>query len=667
MRDFYQHQDNAFRRTARLMFVLSVAIIGTVVCTAAALTYGIIVLLYLGAHFDLHDFTLEIFELFCALSIVTLGVVGVASWSKMRQLRAGGKVIAIDLGGELIEDDGSLSDKQRRLLNIVQEMAVAASIPPPAVYELPGESGINAFAAGFTFDDAVLGVTRGCMTRLNRDQLQGVIAHEFGHILNGDMSLNLKLVGVLHGILMIPITAEAAIRTGYEIATDGSDASDAGNDLVTAFVLMMFGLLLWPIGLAGSLFGMLTMSATSRQREYLADAFAVQFTRNPTGISDALKVLAGHHAGSRVRTKNSMEASHFFFAPGVKTALFATHPPLQERILRLDPSWDGIPMYESEEDLGNYQGAYENSYALVGQAAAAGFSAQLGGEPREDCPPDGVAPVTHESGQDDLSESERPFCQSDWTRRYYEELLTQMPQAWIDLVQDASGAQAMLTSLWIAHLQDRESGFAAASPSLAQYTVGLTEHVGGLSEAEQSLLMDLALDTIHDADPDSKRDFLHHLPNLLAKADTDNLTHWSWVRQIRARTQVEEEPRAIHGTLQPVVDACEVYLSWLCHAGSDNAVMAEYAFQRAVVHLGLKNPAIRERDSLTIEMLDVSIDMLAETAARCRRQLLVAMGACVAADRDITNDEAMLVRGACAALRLPVPALLPGQAVAPGV
>ncbi len=244
-------------------------------------------------------------------------LVGGTSWWKFSQLRAGGAVIAAELGGIRVLPEIA-SPEERQLLNIVEEMSIAASIVVPPVYLLTDETGINAFAAGFTINDAVIGVTRGSLEQLTRDELQGVIAHEFSHILNGDMAMNIRLMGMLHGILCLHVTGRLLSYTGW--SRDNP--------------LWVLGMLLRFIGFSGFISGRLIQSGISRQREFLADASAVQFTRNPEGIASALEKIGGF--SSQLDSPYAETASHMFFSPALNLSwlagLFATHPPLDRRI-----------------------------------------------------------------------------------------------------------------------------------------------------------------------------------------------------------------------------------------------------------------------------------------------------------------------------------------------
>lgn len=287
------------------------------------------------------------------------GVIGLSMAFKWSSLRHGGRVVAESLGGRVLvpNTDDVL---ERRLLNVVEEIALASGIPVPPVYIMDNEEGINAFAAGLSFEDAVIGVTRGTLECLSREQLQGVIAHEFSHILNGDMLLNMKLLAVLHGILMISETGRTIMRHGSRRSYSRSRRDVNGG-------LFIFGLCLFLIGWLGQLFGDLIKSAVSRQREFLADASAVQFTRNPEGIGGALKIIGGYGQHSNIQHSAAHEVGHLFFSSAYKSflSLFATHPPLEMRINRVLPSWNGrFTRYHKQSDqVGRSMGHSNDAYA----------------------------------------------------------------------------------------------------------------------------------------------------------------------------------------------------------------------------------------------------------------------------------------------------------------
>jgi Zn-dependent protease with chaperone function/uncharacterized tellurite resistance protein B-like protein len=259
-------------------------------------------------------------------TLLVMGVLGLASLYKSVELRGGGGVVARSLGGVLVDPD--TRDLQRkRLLNVVSEMAIASGVPMPEVYVLEQEAAINAFAAGHTPANAAVTVTQGALDRLNRDQLQGVIGHEFSHILNGDMRLNVQLMGWVFGLFVVGLIGRLILNFSPRDRRNNNNA------------IVVLGLAVMVLGYVGMFFGRVLQAAVSRQRERLADASGVQFTRNPQGLKEALIRIAAVPEGSALAAPQAEQAAHMFFADGV-SRVFATHPPLLERIRELDPQFD---------------------------------------------------------------------------------------------------------------------------------------------------------------------------------------------------------------------------------------------------------------------------------------------------------------------------------------
>ncbi|MFC0445574.1 M48 family metallopeptidase [Pseudidiomarina halophila] len=325
MVNFFEHQQQARRNTGLLvvLFFLAFALIIGAVTLVAAFIIGAV-----GTNGQ-GEYQLS-WEPFIWVSLSVGGGILAVMLFKWLQLKAGGKVIAEHLGGTLVSPD-TQDAVERRVLNVVEEMAIAANMPVPAVYILPNEAAINAFAAGYDTRDAVIGLTRGAVDTFSREQLQGVVAHEFSHILNGDMRLNIRLIAALAGILAVAHLGRILLYSGRGGRGRNKNA------------LPLFGLGLIILGGIGILFGNLIKSAVSRQREYLADAAAVQFTRNPDGLSGALKQIGARDNGSQVKHKNADEAAHLFFGEALNHwfSMMATHPPLDKRIKRIEPRWNG--------------------------------------------------------------------------------------------------------------------------------------------------------------------------------------------------------------------------------------------------------------------------------------------------------------------------------------
>lgn len=336
--NFFHHQDVARRNTRLLgiLFTLAVVLLVSLVAVLVSYFLGGIQYQETEAYAQTDADWYLAWDVIIASAGVALSAIGFAVLYKWMVLRPGGKVVAEQLGGRRLSPD-SRDPLERKVLNVVEEMAIAANMPVPPVYLLDQEPAINAFAAGYSPRDAVIGITRGCAEKLSRAQLQGVIAHEIAHILNGDMRLNIRIIAILNGILFISHAGYLLLRFGAL----GGRRSDGKN---AALPLLGLGLLI--LGGIGVLFGNVIKAAVSRQREYLADASAAQFTREPEALAGALQqigVAQKRGSGSKVESPNADEASHLFFsqAVGKFMSVMATHPPLGERIKRLIPQWDG--------------------------------------------------------------------------------------------------------------------------------------------------------------------------------------------------------------------------------------------------------------------------------------------------------------------------------------
>src|SRR6202789_2648434 len=340
--DFFAQQEKTRKKTKWLViyFILAVAaMIAAIYIAAVVIFSGVQLHQHRGNYYNdqsTPQISLWDPQIFLGVALGTIAIILIGSSYKTMALAAGGSAVSEMMGARLISSNTTDTD-ERKLLNVVEEMAIASGVPVPQVYVMDDEDGINAFAAGHKPGDATVTITRGCMKLLSRDELQGVIGHEFSHILNGDMRLNLRLMGTIFGILCLAIVGRVLLQ-----ALRGGRGKNGAP-------IALIGLILFVIGYIGVFFGRLIQAAVSRQREFLADASSVQFTRNPNGITGALKKIGGlGENGSRLSHAHSEELSHMFFGNGISEAfigLLETHPPLTDRIRAFDPNFDGkFPM-----------------------------------------------------------------------------------------------------------------------------------------------------------------------------------------------------------------------------------------------------------------------------------------------------------------------------------
>ncbi len=644
-------------------FVVAVVLIVVSVYLAVA---GI--LFYGQGHESGRSDTLWFPDVFAAVSLGTLGIIAAGSLYKIAELAGGGEVVARSLGGRPVLSE-TRDLRERVLLNVVEEMAIASGTPVPPVFLLDGETAINAFAAGTSPQNAVIAVTRGSVETLNRDQLQGVIAHEFSHIENGDMRLNLRLIGILNGILVIAMIGYFLMRTGSSQSSDSSDGKKGGN------ALPLLGLCLYVIGYVGIFFGHLIKSAVSRQREFLADASAVQFTRLPDGIAGALKKIGGLVAGSRLAAPRAEEASHMFFGNGLRPPilqLLATHPPLVERIRRIEPTFDGqfprVTQIEySPADLLDPATLASRRAALAGTlpiaavaagvatTAAANIAAARGSRTFAFDPAAAVAQVgTPRSEHLDHAAT----------------LLARIPAEFLAAVRDPLGAVATVYAL----LLDTDEGAVRrsqldylstrANPRANAETLRLAPLAAKLEPEAKLPLVSMVLPALKGLSPSQLAAF-HDDVNFLIQADAhvslfEYAVHRLVLKRLLGRLQ-QRGPAAIkYSQLTPLVPSSSALLSALAYCGTrdDREAAQALALGKAQLPGGGAAVELLPRDGRGLKAIDAALDQFAAAAPLLKRSLLSACAACIGADGRVTVEEGELLRVISDALDCPMPPLL---------
>ena len=635
--DFFQAQDSAHRNTTRLVIFFTLAVLSLIVITnlLVMVLFGFVETSEEGATLNSLATQFDWQVLFVVSAGVLIVIVGGSAYKTMT-LSGGGEAVAESLGGRLISQ--STSDlHERKALNVVEEMAIASGTPVPPVYLLEREQGINAFAAGFTPGDAVIGLTRGTITYLTREELQGVIAHEFSHILHGDMRLNIRLIGILHGILLIGLIGYIVLRS-----VRGGSNKNAG-------AMMGLGLGLLVVGFTGTFFGNLIKASVSRQREFLADASAVQFTRNNIGIAGALKKIGGYTPGSDLDTPEAPTMSHAYFSSGVSSfmqSIFATHPPLDVRIKRVDPDWDGVfvpvtrEVSEDQRARGQTTQA-ARSGAMKTAAAGAVIASQI---------LDSVGQTSPEHLD------------------YAVSLVDGIPTAIRDAVHDPYSARAIIYCLVIddkqANIRDkqlhhiRELGDA-----------GIFELVRKLFGAVTALdirfrlpLIDMTLPSLRQL---SKAQYLLFKENLLSLIKADNridLFEWSLQKILFHHLDPEfDRPGkkiAKFGSYKVVKKHIDVLISMLVYASVQDKTEIKAAFANAEQELGLTNLVLLSRQQINLEILDSAVENLALLKPLLKPRLLKACLIVITQDQKYSADEMELIRAIGDVLDCPVPPYL---------
>jgi Zn-dependent protease with chaperone function len=580
-------------------------------------------------------------RLFATVAGGTLLVVIGAALFKTTQLRSGGRAVAEMVGGRPV--DAQTTDlKEKRLLNIVEEMAIASGIPVPSVYVLDDEVGLNAFAAGLTTSDAVVTVTRGTLEKLNRDELQGVVAHEFSHILNGDMRMNIRLVAVLFGIFFLTIVGRGLLRVLSNSRTRG-DKRD-GRILM---VVVAIGVVLIVIGYIGYFFGRLIQAAVSRQREFLADASAVQFTRNPGGITGALKKIGGYALGSRISSAHASAIGHFFFAEGVTSnfmGMLATHPPLATRIRAIDPQFDGKYLEPPE----TIDVAHE-SFVSAGLVPPP-LRSQSPSSPINSTAAAAIASIGM------LTSEQVTNAQS---------LIDEIPVRLRQAARLTSEARALIFGLLLdnkAEIQQRQ--IAALPAEVVALLQELATPLASLRPEHKLPLCQLALPALRDLPVASHADFFAIVQALAAADGHVSTFEFALQKLLQRQLLLSHSPRLSTGaqiySFQAVREPICVMLSAMAHASSENPNEARKAFAEGTRQLKNLEGQLEllTPESCSPIQLDPALNLLTTAAGPIKQRLLLACTEVAGADGQIRVAEAELLRAFAAFLDCPMPPLM---------
>ena len=634
--DFFESQDVARQNTTKLVVFFVLAVTSMIVLTNVLVMFAFG---YLesqpGEPMTIQSFDWDTFvTVGCGvLLLVTLG-----SLYKIISLSGGGARVAEMMHGQLIVDDTGDADKQR-ILNVVEEMAIASGVPVPPVY-LMNEDAINAFAAGTSPSNAVIGITRGAIRRLSRDELQGVIAHEFSHILNGDMKLNIRLIGLLHGILLLGLIGYFILRGS---AFRSRSSKNGGGVLALGIGLIV-------IGYTGTFFGNLIKSAVSRQREFLADAAAVQFTRNPDGIGRALMRIGGRDTAGILENPASAEISHAFFCEGVTSSfgsMLATHPPLEERIKRVLPDWDGAFLdgaAKSAKSKGKQSKKNTDAQRrkqAMGMAGAAILSAEN---------------VTSQVGQPTMAHLD-----------YAKDFLAGLPSVVREAVHNAHGARAVVYLLvldrdeaermpQLQYLQQQADGGVYAE------MVRLAPVVTGMSREYCLPLIDLSISSLRQLSEPQYVRFKKNLQELVASDGKLSPFEWSVQKIILHHLSEVFEKKARRSQNEPNLKrtkvASAILLSFLASAAKQNGITSQQAFAAANKELSWLDANFLSSAEYTLDDLDQALDDLCHLKPRFKSALIKGCVAVISADGQISSEETELIRAIADSLDCPIPPIL---------
>jgi Zn-dependent protease with chaperone function len=574
---------------------------------------------------------------FLIAGIVTIFVF-IASSIKMNQLQKGGGAIAEMLGGRFIPRDSN-EPSERKFLNIVEEISIASGVSVPLAYVLEKENGINAFAAGLTLHNSALAVTRGMLDYLTRDELQGVIAHEFSHILNGDARLNTQLIGTLYGILAIGVI--------------GGEIIDHHRITRTSVVLLSAGIILAIVGYAGSFMGRLIQCAVSRQQELLADASAVQFTRNPGGLANALKKIGGYIHSSLVQSSTARQACHLFFSESNIDFLFpnllATHPPLLQRIRLLDPVFDGVfPKIQVKPAISKVASKYITEYNQYKNAVSLSSGSLF-----EEKPANIINLVGNPTGAH-LDQSKT--------------ILALIPDEVKQYLNVSQSAVCLIYALFVGcECTDREAQIAVLRKALVlekeiAEVIRICDLLSKLGQAVRLPLVELSVPSLLTLTSSGKRNFLKII-NLLVNADAKVTLFEFTVQWILNKLLIETEnisDKISFFSYSQVASDIFILLKTLsCSDHIDNAQKAFDAGVARIPEITDRKPDFHYNENISFADVWHSLDQLSRSSFKIKQSVIDACAHCAFADNTVTVAESNLLRVISLALSCPLPLLLP--------
>jgi len=671
--DFFEAQDRARKSTWKLVGLYLLAVVMIILSI-----YIVLLLLLRFAGFMPYDVTMA--ELIWQpvmlgyVAVILLIVIFSGTMFRIFQLRKGGSAVAEMLGGRRIEPS-TRDPKERQLMNVVEEMSIASGLPVPDVYILDREESINAFAAGFGTVDAAVGVTRGTLEKLNRDELQGVIAHEFSHIFNGDMRLNIRLIGILNGILLLHIMGMIMLRGGaYSSMGRGGRSGGRGGGSAT-LVIILLGVAMLIIGYIGMLFGRMIQAAISRQREYLADAAAVQYTRNPAGIAGALRKIGRSVDGAKIEDGHAMEMSHLFFASGFHTALdrlYATHPPIADRIRAIDPATASAEDRRKQEQIRKRLEKDRIARAETAQQRAAGAKtgagAQAGAGALEDFfggsegAPGGIG-AAHPALRPEVILAAIGTLDGDQVSRAGK-LLQSIPEHLREAAHEPFSAQALIYALLLA---EREPPTDAVprwlrerlEPALAESTRKLLLELNNGDREWFLPLVELSLPVLRHMSDGQYRTFRHNIEHLIREDEQVSLFEFALeklvVHQLDTAFSKKADPDIRHYHLKTLGKEISLLLSAMAHASESDS---EKAWETGIASIREYLPggvSFLPPEKCNPDKLDAALKEVNASANPVKKFILTALIHCITTDDRVTVRERELMRAISEAINAPIP------------
>jgi Zn-dependent protease with chaperone function len=641
--DFFARQA-ATRRQSRWMvflFILAVLAIVVAIDLVAVTTVAILTVQDDGGLLASPDMSLSRYPLVVLFTtLVVLGTIGFSSLARTVSLAAGGSKVAEQLGGTRVGADTTDPLKQR-LRNVVEEMAIASGVPAPQVYVLEREAGINAFAAGYSPANAAIAVTRGALVNLDRDELQGVVAHEFSHVLNGDMRLSTRLIGLLFGLTVIAMIARTVLR----IAPRGGRGGRKGGGGIA--VIYLAALVVLALGWIGLFFGRLIQAAVSRQRESLADASAIQFTRDPQGLRNALVKIGALGAGSRLLDADAEEVAHLLFAEGIGRA-FATHPPLVERIRAIDPRFQPAEIDEVRRRMADARARAEEEAEreALGAARRAGpFAGAVA------LAPAAVAGLVANPGTEHVLKAHA--------------VLESLPESFRRAARQPAQAAVLFVALGVdavPEARERQLAFIREQYGQEHHDAvrAMLPQVDGLSAVQRMPALLQVFAALGQLGRAERVELLKCLNGLLVRENRASAFSYALRKLAQVQLQDNLDPRrraAGHLSAQGARDALQVLFSALAMQGVADEPAARLAYEAGMEIMlpGIHPPYARLAH--WPPQLDQALTRIDRLQPAAKNRLVQALAATISHDGQMTVGESELLRAICASVHCPLPPL----------
>ncbi|MEE2731060.1 MAG: M48 family metallopeptidase [Pseudomonadota bacterium] len=636
---FYQNQDNARRKTGLLVFYF----VSAVVLIVAAVNLSLFVVFAFSGESGLSLDQWIQSPLCWGLAAVTLGAIVFGSLLRLAQLSKGGVSVALMAGGTPL-DPATTLPKEKVLQNVVEEMAIASGTPVPRIFVMRDEPAINAFVAGTESRNTVLAVTQGCLDKLTRDELQGVIGHEFSHILNGDMKLNVRLIGILAGILFIGQIGEFLLRGQSRRQYYGRRSNKEGNQLIP------LGLALMVIGYVGLFFGRLIKAAISRQREFLADASSVQFTRNPDGIASALYAIQHYSGQSLLLHAHAEDMNHMCFGETVTmhlSGLLATHPPIEDRIRTIDngllPRLKARFRKRAEAESNQVPAASESASTTLPSSAAPALSAAASGFT-------GSHPIKANAEHIKASVGHPTPEHVDYAQCLHQ----QIPPNLQTLAHQQASADAVLYGLLL--LESPE--ITRLPVALPAESLTLRDQLTAASALIRLPLLDICLATLKTADAERRQTIIKNSVDLIKLDRKITLSEFVACFLIQQSLSDIKRPQRSIKSYQPLESALATLFSALVQVSGDSKDKQADNFQNIMQYYCQRDYSNQLQQPPSPKGLNQALQQLKRLTPLLKQPVVDACVDCILHDGKAVLKEVELLRAICEALECPLPPLI---------